>query len=415
MKTRLFAALIAIVCFVIIAPSKAQAQVPPIFNFNSWSLESGTALTTGAVYRFSNVASGVDALVTISTVTSGITLRNIDRTIDGYGEAFQPEYRINGSTNGYIDFTIRFVNAGGSTTSPRPIVAASGLDIDGSPSGSTSLKEFNRIDLGGGMYEYNTYKSEVTVAQAGTAITASNYTGNLYGALVDTSAKEVMFTVTATNVGTMTYRVGANNQTTSTSTRYASLYYKKFNYQHFPLAISGLMSFDGVAINNKVKLSWELASDQYSKVVLEKSNTSSNFTKIYEANSGAFAKSGYTDADVQGGMVFYRLSATNLEGKSEYSSIVSVKVNGNTKQEINVYPSLIQSGATTVAVQFNEKTDGTIIVSDLSGRIVKQQKVNLQAGSNSIALDGFDNFSKGNYIVALRTPAVVYSKKVAVQ
>ncbi len=415
MKTRLFAALIAIVCFVIIAPSKAQAQVPPIFNFNSWSLESGTALTTGAVYRFSNVASGVDALVTISTITSGITLRNIDRTIDGYGEAFQPEYRINGSTNGYIDFTIRFVNAGGSTTSPRPIVAASGLDIDGSPSGSTSLKEFNRIDLGGGMYEYNTYKSEVTVAQAGTAITASNYTGKLYGALVDTAAKEVMFTVTATNVGTMTYRVGANNQTTSTSTRYASLYYKKFNYQHFPLAISGLMSFDGVATNNKVKLTWELTADKYSKVVLEKSNTSSNFTKIYEANSGAFAKSGYTDTDVQGGMIFYRLCATNQEGKTEYSSIVSVKVNDNAKQDMNVYPSLIQSGGTTVAVQFNERTEGTIIVADLSGRIVKQQKVNLQAGSNSIALDGFDNFSKGNYIVALRTPAVVYSKKVVVQ
>ena len=175
------------------------------------------------------------------------------------------------------------------------------------------------------------------------------------------------------------------------------------------------MSFDAVAVNNKVKLNWELAADKYSKVVVEKSNTSSNFTRIYEANSGAFAKSGYTDADVQGGMVFYRLSATNLEGKTEYSSIVSVKMNDQVKQDMNVYPSLIQSGGTTVAVQFNEKTEGTIVVADLSGRIVKQQKVNLQAGSNSIALDGFDNFSKGNYIVALRTPAVVYSKKVVVQ
>lgn len=414
MKTRLYAALTAILCFVIVTPQKAQAQVPPIFNFNSWSLETGSPLTAGAVYRFANVASGVDALVTISTVTAGITLRNIDRTADGYGEAFQPEYRINGNTNGYIDFTIRFVNAGGSTTSARPIVAASGLDIDGSPNGSNSLKEFNQIDMGGGAYEYNTYKSEITVSQAGSAITGSNYTGTLYGALVDTAAKEVMFTVTNTNVGTMTYRVGSNNQTSGQSTRYASLYYKKFTYQHYPLAISGLMSFDGVAANNKVKLSWELMADRYSKVVLEKSNTSANFTKVYEANSGDFSKSEYTDADVQGGMVFYRLSATNLEGKTEYSSIVSVKMNGGTKQEMNVYPTLIQSG-TTVAVQSNEKTEGTLIVSDLTGRIVKQQRVNIQAGSNNIAMDGFDNFSKGNYIVALRTPAVVYSKKVVVQ
>lgn len=414
MKTRHFAALIAIVCFVIVAPKKSQAQTAPIFNFNSWSLESGTALTSGAVYRFANVATGVDALVTISTITSGITLRNIDRTIDGYGEAFQPEYRVNSSTNGYIEFQIRFVNTGGNTTSPRPLVSATGLDIDGSPNGSTSLKEFNRIDMGGGSYEFNTYKSEITVSQSGTAISGNNYTGALYGALVDTTAKEVMFSVTNTNVGTMTYRVGANNQTGSNSTRYASLYYKKFTYQHYPLAISGLMSFEGLAVNNKVKLSWELAANKYSKVMLEKSNTSSNFSKVYEANSGSFTSSGYTDADVQGGQVFYRLSATNLEGKTEYSSIIAVKVNGFEKQGMNVFPSLIQSGA-TVAVELSEKTEGMVLVTDLSGRIVKQQKVNLQAGSNSIAVDGFDNFASGNYIVALRTPAVVYSKKVVVQ
>lgn len=414
MKTRLLAVVMTIVSFVILSTEKSQAQAAPIFNFNTYSLESGTALASGAVYRFTNVDSGVDALVTISTVTSGITLRNIDRTIDGYGEAFQPEYRISGNTNGYIEFQIRFVTSGTSTTSSRPLVSATGLDIDGSPNGSSSLKEYNQIDMGGGAFEFNTYKSEITVSQTGTAISGNNYTGTLFGALVDTTAKEVMFSVTNTNVGTMTYRVGSNNQTSSNSTRYASLYYKKFTYQHFPLAISGLMSFDGVAVNNKVKLSWELAANKYSKVVLEKSNTSSNFTKVYEANSGSFTHSGYTDGDVQGGHVFYRLCATNLEGKTEYSSIISVKLNGSAKNEMNIYPSLIQTSA-TVAVDISEKTEGTVLISDLSGRIVKQQKVNLQAGSNSIAVDGFDNFAKGNYIVALRTPAVVYSRKVVVQ
>lgn len=88
--------------------------------------------------------------------------------------------------------------------------------------------------MGGGSYEFNTYDSEITLSQAGTAISGNNYTGTLFGALVDTTAKQVMFSVTNTNVGTMTYRVGSDNQTSSTSTRYASLYYKKFTYQHFP-------------------------------------------------------------------------------------------------------------------------------------------------------------------------------------
>jgi hypothetical protein len=208
MKTRLLAVVMTIVSFVIFSTEKSQAQAAPIFSFSSYSLESGTALSNGAVYRFSNVTTGVDALVTISAVTSGITLRNIDRTIDGYGEAFQPEYRINGNTNGYIEFQIRFVNSGTSTTSNRPIVSATGLDIDGSPSGSNSLKEFNRIDMGGGSYEFNSYNAELTVSQSGTAVSGNNYTGNLFGALVDTTAKEVMFSVTNTNVGSMTYRIG---------------------------------------------------------------------------------------------------------------------------------------------------------------------------------------------------------------
>jgi hypothetical protein len=414
MKTHLYAVCMTVCFFVIISSHKAHSQSAPIYKFNSSTLDSGTALTVGAVYRFHNVASGVDALVKITGATAGITLRNIDRTLDGYDEAFQPEYRINGNVNAYIDFRISFVTAGTSAAINLPNVNASGLDIDGSPNGGTSLKEYNRIDMGGGTYEFNSYNTEITVAQAGTAITGSNTTGNLFGALVDTAAKQVMFTVTNTNVSEMTYRVGANNQNSSNSTRYASLYYKKFTYQHFPLAISGLMSFDAVAENKKVKLSWELVADKYSKVILEKSNTAANFTQVYEAGSGSFTKSGYTDADVQSAQVFYRLKTITLEGKTEYSSIISVKLNGTVSNDMKVYPSLIQSG-TTVAVDIKEKTEGLLMVTDLAGRVVKQQKLNLQAGSNSIAVDGFDNFASGNYIVALRTPAVMYTKKVVVQ
>lgn len=414
MKTHLYAVCMTVCFFVIISSHKAHSQSAPIYKFNSSTLDSGTALTVGAVYRFHNVASGVDALVKITSATAGITLRNIDRTIDGYDEAFQPEYRINGNVNAYIDFRISFVTAGTSTAVTLPNVNASGLDIDGSPSGGASLKEFNRIDMGGGTYEFNTYNTEITVAQAGTAITGSNTTGNLFGALVDTSAKQVMFTVTKTNVSVMTYRVGSNNQTNTVSTRYASLYYKKFTYQHFPLAISGLMSFDAVAENKKVKLSWELVADKYSRVILERSNTASDFTQVYEAGSGSFTKSGYTDADLQSAQVFYRLKAISLEGKTEYSSIISVKLNSTVSNDMKVFPSLIQSAA-TVAVDMKEKTLGLLLVTDLSGRVVKQQRLNLQAGSNSIAVDGFDNFASGNYIVALRTPAVMYTKKVVVQ
>lgn len=411
---------LCVMLFVIVAaPQKATSQVAPIYNFSNAVLVSGTANTTGAVYRFSNVYTNTDALVTVAGMSSGITLRSIDRTADGYSEAFQPEYRISGSTNGYIDFTIVFVNAGTSTAVTQPIVSATGLDIDGSINGGASLYEFNRIDMGGGTYEYNTYNSQIVVSQTGTAITGLNTTGVLFGALVDTVAKEVMFSVTATSLSTMTYRVGADNQTSSTSTRYASLYYKKFTYQHFPLAISNLVSFDGTVANNIVKLNWEFAvANNYKNVVLERSNTSSNFSEIMiyslYGTENEDSKFSYSDNSLSGDMVFYRLKATDMSGKVEYSNILSFRMNADTKKELKVYPSVVSS-YTTVNINVAERKGAVLQVTDISGRMVKQQHVMLNAGTNSITLNGFDRFLKGNYIVSVKTIDGVLSRQVVVQ
>lgn len=411
---------LSVMLFVIVAaPQKATSQVAPIYNFSNAVLISGTANTTGAVYRFSNVYTNTDALVTVAGMSSGITLRSIDRTADGYPEAFQPEYRISGSTNGYIDFTIVFVNAGTSTAVTQPIVSATGLDIDGNINGGTSLYEFNRIDMGGGTYEYNTYNSQIVVSQTGTAITGLNTTGVLFGALVDTVAKEVMFSVTATSLSTMTYRVGANNQTSSTSTRYASLYYKKFTYQHFPLAISSLVSFDGAVANSNVKLNWELTfANNYKNVVLEKSNTSSNFSAIMEYSLDGIENEGnkfsYTDNNLSGDMVFYRLKATDMSGKVEYSNILSFRMSANTKKELKLYPSVINS-YTTMNINVAERTGAVLQVTDISGRTVKQQHVMLNAGTNSITVNGFERFLKGNYIVSIKTSTDMFAQKILVQ
>lgn len=409
-----------VMLFVIVAaPKKATSQEPPIYNFSISTLESGTANTTGAVYRFYDVYTNLDALVTVSGMSAGITLKNIDRTADGYQEAFQPEYRISGNTNGYIDFSIVFVSSGTSTPVAQPTVSATGLDIDGSPKEDGNLYEYNQIDMGGGAYEYNSYNSQIILSQTGTAITGANATGVLFGALVDTTAKEVMFSVTATNLSSMTYRVGADNQSSSTSTRYASLYYKKFTYQHFPLAISNLVSFDGTVANSNVKLNWELAvTNNYKDVVLEKSNTSSNFSAIMvysldgtEDENNIFS---YTDNSLSGDMVFYRLKATDMSGKVEYSNILSFRMNADAKKELKLYPSVINS-YTTVNISVTQKAEAVLQVTDMSGRMVKQQQLMLNAGVNNVTVNGFERYLKGNYIVSVRTATDMFTQKILVQ
>lgn len=111
-----------------------QGNPITLLDFRSPTLVSGSALTAGAVYRFANVASGVDAIVRIDAITNG-TLTILDRDT-GLIPAFQPE--LGGSNERSADFTISFVTAGGST--PVSIdFAASGIDIDGD---SASLREY---------------------------------------------------------------------------------------------------------------------------------------------------------------------------------------------------------------------------------------------------------------------------------
>jgi len=403
---------------IVVATKKSNAQLPPLYKFMNSTLDSGSANSVGAVYRFPNVITGVDALVKVTAISSGISLRDIDRTADGFQEAFQPEYRISGQANGYIDFKITFVNAGTSVIKSQGLLAASGLDIDGSSNSGLLLKEHNRIDMGGGTYEYNSFNSQIVVSKTGTAFTANNTTGVLFGALVDTAAKEVMYTVTSTGVATMTYRVGANNQMNGSSNRYASLYFNKFAYQHFPLAISNLLSFTGTAGDNKVDLKWTIAADKPCTIVLEKSNNAADFNTIsqYQLDAPDGSRKGfdYTDNNIQGEVVYYRLRSTNAAGQTEYSNILPFRLNKTVKKQLAVYPSVIQTSA-TINITMTERENAMLLVTDFSGKVVKQQQVALTAGTNNITLNGFERFQGGNYIMALRTGAGVYTRQVIIQ
>src|SRR5687768_16692580 len=85
----------------------ASSQVISLKNF---TLESGTALSQGSVYRFTNVCSpgNVDALVTV-TELNRVALKHIDSMFTGTEDGFQP---LLSSTGGkgehYAIFNISF-------------------------------------------------------------------------------------------------------------------------------------------------------------------------------------------------------------------------------------------------------------------------------------------------------------------
>jgi hypothetical protein len=406
--------------FVILFITNTAQSQAPIYSFKNPTLVSGTALQLYATYRFPNVISGVDALVKIQNMTSGITLLNIDRTLDGYNEAFQPEYEMAALSNASIKFRIIFVQAGTSTPAAQPLVDASGLDIDGSIYSGVTLKEFNYIDMIGGLCTFNLLNSEIGVSEVGTGFQANNITGNLFGTLVDTSATQVMYSVRSYYVDTFYYTVGANNLLPAVFPRYASLYFKRFSYPVTGvLSVSNLAGFSGDAAGGKAKLQWSLTEgNNASDIVLEKSYTSHDFQQVAEfwANMDGNTQRdfNYTDVKNSGETVFYRLKITGAGGKTEYSNVLVFHGQKSENNLFAVYPSPVQSSA-TIDFDAAEKQTSMLSVTDMSGRIVKRENIALQKGSNSVQVSGFEQLKKGNYIVSLNTTQQKFSKQIIVQ
>ena len=137
----------------------------PLF-FENPTLVEGSALSLNAVYRFSSVTSGIDALVEITSFNNGAVLTGIDGT-GGEISALQPILDPAPNTDSSVDFEITFVAAGTNVQTAISKFSAAGLDIDGDgnaagggPAGS--LREYIELT------NFSTYRLETP-----TTLTAS--------------------------------------------------------------------------------------------------------------------------------------------------------------------------------------------------------------------------------------------------
>jgi uncharacterized repeat protein (TIGR01451 family) len=123
-------------------PAHALAQTGPDFSATP-TLESGTALQQGAVYRFANVLPGIDARVTLGLFTNVTTLDVLDNPAF-FPTRFQPVIRCNATANitCWVRFDFQFVATGTNTPAPIPKIAASAQDLDSGPGTTREFVEF---------------------------------------------------------------------------------------------------------------------------------------------------------------------------------------------------------------------------------------------------------------------------------
>lgn len=407
-----------IVLFLFVIFIKGRVIAQATYDFKAGVLISGTGLTVGAVYQFNNVKTGVDATVTITAITGGISVTDIDGG-GGFDYALQPVISVPANKSGYIEMRLDFYVAGTKDPMVQAEVPITPIDVDGQMYSGLPLYEYDEIDMPNGYTYFQWAGSELNMSFNGTFARGKNKTAVDYAG-IDTVQKTVMFTTVNANISSIIFRVGADNQSNSSASRLRSLYFKKFSYPYqVVLPNRTLLSFSGTKKGSGIELKGTLsASHTYDRLIIEKGNTSSELTTLTELDINGSASAEYTftyfDNTPYSNVNFYRVRLVNTsQNIKEVSNTLMVKMNVGVSNGLTIYNSMVNQSRPSIAMQSDEDGDANLQIVDMSGRVLYKRKQRINIGSNNIDLSDL-NAGRGYYVVVVQTLRNSISQKIIV-
>src|SRR5690349_12259160 len=198
----------------------------PDYVFKNPTLNTGNDKQIGDKYRFPYVKPGVDGIITITDMKK-LTIANIDGP-SGFDEAFQPVIDVARKSKGYVEFKLDFVLHNTIIPSIMLEVPMTAIDIDGGKNGGDNVNEYDEFKVSP-LYVilYDFLGSNLNVQINSNWVSVENTSAQDYPG-VDTVQHDVMFTMKYAAVSSVSFRVGAENNTNSTVNRLRSVYFKKF-------------------------------------------------------------------------------------------------------------------------------------------------------------------------------------------
>ncbi|MEP7263295.1 MAG: T9SS type A sorting domain-containing protein [Bacteroidota bacterium] len=381
--------------------------------FKNPVLISGTDGTVGAVYRFSDVSTDVDAWVEILQM-DGATLDNIDNFVDGYDEAWQPFINVPGNRTSSINWKITFKGSGSNTDTLMSNVALTAVDVDG----GSGMREFIESVY---IYSYTLAPASVlTVTQSGAGYKVMGSTATIND--IDTAHHEAMVQMNFRNVSAFTYRTGVAKTNSGWDTRQFSLYFNSFLNSGSTLPVN-LLYFNALKGNNKVDLKWATGSEKENDFfTVERSTDGQIYEKILTVPGAGTTSSTHSyyasDKNPYHGTAYYRLKQTDFNGEFTYSDVRTVKyddIKTDAAVEIrSVNPSLFNDHFT---VNYTAKEAGPVLfrVTSINGQLIEEEARMMEEGNNYIEWNDEKNIPKGIYFVILTTATEKAVMKVVKQ
>ncbi|PSG86119.1 beta strand repeat-containing protein, partial [Aurantibacter aestuarii] len=210
---------------------------PALCTGSSYAFSTVAANTnTGAVgdvYRFTNVAAGLDALVRVESKSPNVTVVNINNVTFGNPNAFQPRirYATNNTGDRTISFRITFVQAGTTTPVIVPNVGGFFQDVDG----ESFDREFYRVNNIVG-YSLNN-PTNIIASNLGGGVTQfiADGTGSIVNGAdpINLSDTHRVF-FQKQDVNNLVFTIGIQKGTTAQIDRYYSLLFDECQLANFP-------------------------------------------------------------------------------------------------------------------------------------------------------------------------------------
>lgn len=178
-----------------------------------------------------------------------------------------------------------------------------------------------------------------------------------------------------------------------------------FNFQinNAPVLPIKLLDFTAKLVGNNVNLNWvtetETNNDYFT---IERSFDGVIFetVSIVKGAGNSNNRLTYTSKDLnpKKGTTYYRLKQTDYDGKYSFSSIESV-VYKDKFEGLSVFPNPV-TGKGYLAFDSSVEDTKTIVIYDISGRLVYEQLFNIEKGNNKLTLET-QNLTQGMYFVKM--------------
>ncbi|MCU7547485.1 T9SS type A sorting domain-containing protein [Chitinophagaceae bacterium LB-8] len=174
------------------------------------------------------------------------------------------------------------------------------------------------------------------------------------------------------------------------------------------------VSISATKNSHGVQVVWTVSDEQNVKVYeVEKSINGSRYTKIgevaFKTTNDAIKKYQFLDASPVGNTAYYRIRQVDHDSKFMFSSVVSISAT-ETGSKLSVHPNPVYSEASIViGVKEDQKT--MYVLSDMQGKILIRNKIELLKGQNVIPADSFRRLLAGTYVLMVQADGGVLQTK----